>query len=73
MPTIEIIKWLSSIFIIFGTIATTMDMYPLNMYLQLAGVSGWLFVSIFLKDYPLMLVNAFGFIILLLGTISYIL
>ena len=73
MPTVEIIKWISSIILILGTIATTMDLYPLNMYLQLAGVSGWLFVAIFLKDYPLMLVNAVGFVVLFLGTIAYIL
>ena len=72
MPTVEIIKWISSIILILGTIATTMDLYPTNMYLQLAGVGGWLFVAIFLKDYPLMLVNAVGFVVLILGTLSYI-
>jgi hypothetical protein len=39
-------KWVSSLVIIAGLALTASNIYPLNMYLLLVGITGWLGVAI---------------------------
>ena len=67
------LKWASSIVLIFAMIATTNNLYPMNMYLQFLGVGGWLWVSIIWNDRALIVVNAIAVAIFLDGIVSYFL
>ena len=66
------IKWFSSVILIIGAMATAMDMYPYNMYLQFMGVFGWLIVGIIWRDWALIVVNTIGSLVLLAGIIHYL-
>jgi hypothetical protein len=65
------IKWAASIILIFGAAATSMNLYPYNMYLQFTGVTGWLIVGIMWRDYALIFVNTIGSLVLLGGILYY--
>jgi len=67
------LKWVSSIILIFAMILTTNDLYPFNMFLQLAGVAGWLWVSIIWNDRALIIVNSVAVAIFLNGCVAYFL
>ena len=39
------IKWASSIIIIFGMMLSSANIYPMNIWVHLFGVSGWMIVG----------------------------
>ena len=51
-------KWVSSFLIIAGMALTASQIYPLNMCMQLAGVTGWLLVGLARHDRSLITLNA---------------
>ena len=51
-------KWMSSFLIIAGMALTASQIYPLNMCMQLAGVTGWLVVGFAQHDRSLITLNA---------------
>ncbi len=65
------IKWIASVIIVFAMIATTNDLYPWNMFLQFAGVAGWLWVAIVWNDRALIVVNAIACAIFINGMVMY--
>ena len=65
------VQWTSSIVLIFGTVLTSMNMYPWNMFFQFIGLGGWLIVSIMWRNTPLILVNLTGVITLFIGIIHW--
>ena len=65
------LKWASSIILIFAMIMTTHNLYPYNMFLQLLGVAGWLWVSVIWNDRALIVVNAVAVAIFLNGIFGY--
>ena len=66
-------KWVSSLLIIAGMALTVSNIYPLNMYMHLAGLIGWLVVSLAWHDRSLIMVNAVAACIFLNGIISSLL
>ena len=66
------VKWISSITLIFAMIATTNNLYPINMILQGLGVAGWLWVSIIWNDRALIVVNAVAVAIMINGLVIWI-
>ena len=64
------LKWVASIILMFGMIATTNDLYPYNMFLQFMGVAGWLWVAIFWNDRALIVLNAVACALFLNGCIA---
>tara|TARA_B100000085_G_scaffold226518_1_gene212222 strand:- start:126 stop:410 length:285 start_codon:yes stop_codon:yes gene_type:complete len=66
------VKWISSIILIFAMIATTNNLYPINMILQGLGVAGWLWVSIIWNDRALIVVNAVAVAIMINGLVIWI-
>lgn len=66
------VKWISSIILIFAMIATTNNLYPINMILQGIGVAGWLWVSIIWNDRALIVVNAVAVAIMINGLVIWI-
>lgn len=52
-----ILKWAASIIQILGYAATAFDMTPWNVYLFLAGVSGWFAVGVLWNDRAIVLIH----------------
>ena len=65
------LTWASSFVLIIAMIQTTNDLYPYNMFLQLIGLAGWLWVSIIWNDRALIIVNAVAVAIFLNGIVNW--
>ena len=70
---IEFTKWVSSLVIIAGMALTASNIYPLNMYMHLAGIIGWLVVAVAWQDRSLIMLNAVAVFIFANGIISSLL
>ena len=53
-------KWASSLVIIAGMSLTVSNIYPLNMYLLLVGITGWLGVALAWLESRLIMLNTYG-------------
>ncbi len=67
------IKWVASIILLAGIILTANNIYPLNLYINIIGLSGWIIVSIIWNDRALIILNTVGLSIYINGVISYLL
>ena len=67
---IRFTKWVSSSVIIAGMALTASNIYPLNMYLQLVGITGWLVVALAWHDRSLIMLNTVAALIFTSGIIS---
>ena len=67
---IGVTKWVSSSVIIAGMALTASNIYPLNMYMQLVGITGWLVVALAWHDRCLIMQNAVAAFIFINGIIS---
>ena len=56
--------------IIAGMALTASNIYPLNMYMHLAGIIGWLVVSVAWHDRSLIMLNVVAAFIFINGIIS---
>ena len=63
-------KWVSSLVIIAGMALTASNIYPLNMYMQLVGIIGWLVVALAWHDRCLIMLNVVAAFIFINGIIS---
>ena len=66
------IKWAASITLLFGMILTTNEVYPLNIFVHMIGLIGWLVVSLMWNDRALIVINAVGVAIMANGLVKYI-
>jgi len=67
---IMLTKWVSSLVIIAGMGLTAGNVYPLNMYLHLTGILGWLVVAFAWHDKSLIMLNVVAALIFLNGIIT---
>ena len=65
LEMIDKLKWSSSIVLTLGIVLTSYNIYPLNLYVQVIGVFGWLLTGIITKDNPLVFINAVVFVVLI--------
>ena len=63
------VKWIASILLIIGTILTSNNIFPLNLYFHSLGLFGWFIVSIIWNDRALLVINAVSLAILVLSLI----
>ena len=63
-------KWVSSLVIIAGMALTVSNIYPLNMYMHLVGIIGWLVVALAWHDRSLIMLNTVAALIFTSGIIS---
>ena len=73
-PTYDLswyIKWASSIVIIVGMILSSLNVYPINLYVHTVGVAGWLWVGFLWHDRALILLNGIAIVIFVLGIGNY--
>ena len=66
------IKWVSTVILLCGMILTAQNIFPLNLYVSIAGLAGWLGVSIMWNDRALIIINAVGISIYANGIIAYL-
>ena len=66
------IKWVASVILLVGMILTAQNIYPINLFVNITGLIGWLIVSIMWNDRALIVINAVGVSIYLNGIVGYI-
>ena len=65
------IKWAASLVLLVGMLLTSNNIYPLNIFVHMIGLMGWLVVSIMWNDRALIIINAVGIAIMANGLIGY--
>ena len=65
------VKRIASVLLIVGTIVTSNNIFPLNLFFHAGGMLGWLVVSILWNDRALLVVNAVSLALLINGLVSY--
>ena len=63
-------KWVSSLLLITGMALTASNIYPLNMYMHLTGIIGWLVVAFAWHDRSLIMLNGVAAFIFINGIIA---
>ena len=65
-----VMKWIASIIQILGYAATAFGMTPLNIYLFLAGLTGWFLVGYLWNDRAIMLIHVVALGAMVAGLLS---
>ena len=66
------VKWVASVILLVGMILTAQNIYPINLFVNIIGLIGWLIVSIMWNDRALIIINAVGVSIYANGIIAYL-
>ena len=64
------IKWTGSLFLIVAMMMTSANIFPLNLYVALVGMTGWLIVGILWHDRALIVLNAVSVAIYCVGIMN---
>jgi hypothetical protein len=67
------LKWVSCIILLVGMTLTAQNIYPINLFVNLVGLVGWLIVAIIWNDRALIVINAVGVSIYTNGIVGYLL
>ena len=67
------IKWFASIVLLIGMVLTSNNVYPLNIFVHMIGLIGWLIVALMWNDRALIIINAVGVAIMANGLVGYVL
>ena len=65
------IKWASSIIIIFGMMLSSANIYPMNIWVHLFGVSGWMIVGMLWHDRALIFLNGVAIFVFESGLVNH--
>ena len=65
-----VLKWLASIVQIFGYTVTALHLTPLNMYLFLVGIFGWLVVGLLWNDRAIILIHVIALAAMVFGLVN---
>jgi fatty-acid desaturase len=65
------IKWMASIILLTGITLTANNIYPLNLFFDVVGVTGWFIVALMWNDHALIVINSVSIVILLNGILNY--
>ncbi len=65
------IKWGASLVLIVGIILTSNNIYPLNLYFDIVGLTGWFIVGMIWNDRALIVINVVSLAILINGLVTY--
>ena len=65
------LKWVSSVILITGMLFTANNIYPLNLFISIAGIVGWILIGLIWNDRAIILINAIGLTIYINGILSY--
>ena len=65
------VKWVSSIIIIVGMVLSSANIYPLNIWVHMFGVTGWLIVGMLWHDRALIFLNAVAIFVFASGLVNH--
>jgi hypothetical protein len=65
-------KWIGTILCLIGIALTSVNVYPLNIFLSLIGSAIWTLAGIYQRDMPLILVEAAAVAMYFFGVVLYI-
>jgi fatty-acid desaturase len=65
------IKWVASVILIVGITLTANNIYPLNLFFDVVGLTGWFIVAMLWNDHALIVINSVSIVILLNGILNY--
>jgi fatty-acid desaturase len=65
------IKWVASVILIIGITLTANNIYPLNLFFDVVGLTGWFIVAMLWNDHALIVINSVSIVILLNGILNY--
>ena len=65
------IKWTASSILLIGMLLTSNNIFPINLFFHVVGLSGWLTVAFMWNDRALIIVNSVSIAILTNGIINY--
>ena len=65
------IKWASSIIIIFGMMLSSANIYPMNIWVHLFGVSGWMIVGMLWHDRALIFLKGVAIFVFASGLVNH--
>ena len=65
------IKWASSIIIIFGMMLSSANIYPMNIWVHLFGVSGCMIVGMLWHDRALIFLNGVAIFVFASGLVNH--
>ena len=65
------VKWVSSIIIIVGMVLSSANIYPINIWVHMFGVTGWLIVGMLWHDRALIFLNAVAIFVFASGLVNH--
>ena len=65
------VKWVSSIIIIFGMVLSSANIYPMNIWVHMFGVTGWLIVGMLWHDRALIFLNGIAIFVFASGLVNH--
>ena len=65
------VKWAATLVLMVGMITTSQNIYPINLFINLIGLVGWLVVAIAWHDRALIAINAVGISIYSEGILAW--
>ena len=65
------VKWASSLTLIVAMLFTSVNIFPLNLYIANLGFIGWFIVGMLWHDRALIVLNAISFVIYSMGILNY--
>jgi len=65
------IKWVSSIIIIVGMVLSSANIYPMNIWVHMFGVTGWLIVGMLWHDRALIFLNGIAIFVFASGLVNH--
>ena len=65
------VKWVSSIIIIVGMVLSSANIYPINIWVYMFGVTGWLIVGMLWHDRALIFLNAVAIFVFASGLVNH--
>ena len=64
------IKWASSVLLIITMLLTSANVFPINLYIGVVGMAGWLVVGLLWHDRALIVLNAISVAIYGMGIVN---
>jgi len=69
--SVKILEWASTGILIIGILLTAINIYPLNIYIQLVGNAGWALVAYIWRSWSLLVIQFVACMIYVFGLVYH--
>lgn len=69
--SVKILEWASTGILIIGILLTAINIYPLNVYIQLIGNAGWALVAYIWRSWSLLVIQFVACLIYIFGLVYH--